>query len=807
MNNQLFHLPKDSSPQARSAFRVNLIGFIAAVITASFYLYLALRFGNWQLYAWSADIWVLALAALIGLIMVRRGFVSRGVWLLLVAVQVTFVAAVFLISGIGLLLAVSMAILVAVIAGQALQGKQARQATILVVGSTLVAILVDQFLPPYRLPAPALINVFLPVILGIVILVLGYTTAGQFRDYSMQTKLLIGFIGITLVAVVSLGIYFNFRLSNVLTQNTQQNLNQLADQTALAVDTFIENQLKSVSVDSQNPLYAQFLSSDPTLRAGSAEESNALTALTVSAHQDTTFINAYALLDNNGIVVLDTATNRGQDESQMAFFKDAVAKDQSTVTGPLFDQNTGRANLYFSAPIKNQAGDTLGVLVADYNANVIESLVESLIPPGNPDNILFRVVDKNNFVRIAHTDNLSLLYKSYKNITPDQIVALQKQGLLPPGSPQDFSTAIENDTVAGLENLTQSPFFTTTSQTLGALTLNTAVPIKTVPWIALVRQSNITVTAPLENQTRTDILISLLLLGVVALAALGLSQILVNPVKKLASVAQEIAAGDISARADITSRDEIGALASTFNAMTDQLTTTLQSLDRRAKQIATSAEVGRRLSAATSPTQLVIDVVEQLQEAFNYYHAHIYFIDEKSGDLVMAGGTGEVGAKLLASGHKVSKGRGLVGRAAETNAPILIEDVSQAEGWLPNPLLPDTKSEVAIPISAGKQVLGVLDVQQNIVNGLSEEDVSLLQSLAGQITISLQNTRSYEQTRAQAELESTVNAIGQKIQSASTVEGALQTAIRELGVALGATRVKANIGIAQQTGDNAVSNN
>ena len=51
MNNQLFHLPEDSSPQARSAFRVNLIGFIAAVITASFYLYLALRFGNWQLYA------------------------------------------------------------------------------------------------------------------------------------------------------------------------------------------------------------------------------------------------------------------------------------------------------------------------------------------------------------------------------------------------------------------------------------------------------------------------------------------------------------------------------------------------------------------------------------------------------------------------------------------------------------------------------------------------------------------------------------------------------------------------------------
>ena len=159
----------------------------------------------------------------------------------------------------------------------------------------------------------------------------------------------------------------------------------------------------------------------------------------------------------------------------------------------------------------------------------------------------------------------------------------------------------------------------------------------------------------------------------------------------------------------------------------------------------------------------------------------------------MAGGTGEAGAILLASGHKIAQGRGLVGRAATTNAPVLVPDVSKAEGWLPNVLLPDTKSEVAIPISSGKQVLGVLDVQQNVVNGLDQEDVSLLQSLAGQVAISLQNARSFEQSKSQAELETLVNAIGQKIQRATTVEDTLQTAIRELGTALGATRVQAVI--------------
>ena len=227
--------------------------------------------------------------------------------------------------------------------------------------------------------------------------------------------------------------------------------------------------------------------------------------------------------------------------------------------------------------------------------------------------------------------------------------------------------------------------------------------------------------------------------------------------------------------------------------MTLRLQQAFEDVRRRALAVQTSAEVSRRLSASINPRQLAVEVVEQAQAAFNYYHAHIYFLDEETGDLIMAGGTGEAGAAMLARRHKVPKGRGLVGRAAATNAPVLVPDVSKEEGWLPNALLPDTKSETAIPISSGKEVLGVLDVQQNTVNGLNEEDVSLLQSLASQVAISLQNARSFEQSKEQAELESLVNAIGQKIQGTTTIEDTLQTAIREIGLALGASRVMANI--------------
>ena len=309
------------------------------------------------------------------------------------------------------------------------------------------------------------------------------------------------------------------------------------------------------------------------------------------------------------------------------------------------------------------------------------------------------------------------------------------------------------------------------------------------------------------TQTFTSSIVTVLIVLLISIIlAVVLSRQITRPVIQLTNVAQKISSGNFDAQAEVTSADEVGTLAQTFNTMTSRLRQAFEDIHRRAAELATVAEVGTATATILETDRLLQEVVDLTKERFNLYHSHIYLLDEAGENLALASGAGEPGRQMKAKGLSIPLNReqSLVARAARERKGVTVNNVTQAPDFLPNPLLPNTRSELAVPMIVGGKVIGVFDVQSDQVGRFTDSDINIQTTLAAQVATSIQNVRSFEQSKAQADLESMVNAIGQKIQRAATVDDTLQTAIREIGLALGASRVSANIA-GRQDGSNSAS--
>ena len=167
---------------------------------------------------------------------------------------------------------------------------------------------------------------------------------------------------------------------------------------------------------------------------------------------------------------------------------------------------------------------------------------------------------------------------------------------------------------------------------------------------------------------------------------------------------------------------------------------------KRALQLETVSQVGQQATSVLDMNELLSVVVNQIKDNFGYYHAHIYLLDQENKDLVMAEGTGEVGATLKARGHHIllDADVSLVANAARSGEVVWIDNVRQSSDWMPNDLLPDTYSEMAVPVIFKGNVLGVLDVQENETAAFDKGDASLMRSLANHVAVALTNARLFE---------------------------------------------------------------
>lgn len=173
----------------------------------------------------------------------------------------------------------------------------------------------------------------------------------------------------------------------------------------------------------------------------------------------------------------------------------------------------------------------------------------------------------------------------------------------------------------------------------------------------------------------------------------------------------------------------------------------------RAAQLATVAEVSTAAAQTLDAEELLVNVANLTKENFGLYHSHIYLLDDNGRNLVMTAGAGRAGQLMKEQGHSIpaNSEQSLVARAARTQQGVIVNDVQAAPDFLPNPVLPDTRAEMAVPLVVGTDVIGVLDVQSEVAGRFEEDDVQVMATLAGQVAIAVQNARAYQYQLAVAD--------------------------------------------------------
>lgn len=161
------------------------------------------------------------------------------------------------------------------------------------------------------------------------------------------------------------------------------------------------------------------------------------------------------------------------------------------------------------------------------------------------------------------------------------------------------------------------------------------------------------------------------------------------------------------------------------------------------KEVNALYQISRGLVSSLDATQLIKDSVDLLQSIFGYYSVRIYLIDDESGGLIMSHASGVNKDQLIREGIHLSAGEGIIGHVAETRAPFVTNNVEDVVFFRRHPLLPDTQSEMAVPILMDGRVVGILDIQHTRANQLTENDLQLMVVAADQLSVALQKANLY----------------------------------------------------------------
>lgn len=434
-----------------------------------------------------------------------------------------------------------------------------------------------------------------------------------------------------------------------------------------------------------------------------------------------------AVLDNQGreqnrVSRLSQSMSGNPLEQVESGWFERVRQGNRYVSPVYVDMATSEPLVIMAVPVQDVFGDFQGVLLAEVNLKFIWDLVGRL-KVGEAG--LAYVVDRRG-----------------------NLLALN-----------DISRVLRGENVGQLELVaefmrTPAPAGTTATGTFRGITgtnvVGAYVTLGEPDWAVFTELPIAEGLRPLIQSTVISSIVFVIVATFAVLVAIFLSRRLAAPVLDLIATASRIAEGEVGLQASLQGPTEVVDLAKAFNSMTAQLREMLAGLERRVAErtrgLMTAAEVSRSTTAVLDLDHLLPQVVDLMSERFDLYYVGLFLVDKSGKFAVLRAGSGSAGQQMLAQGWRLEVGGGsMIGRCVSTGRADIQLDIGEAAVRFDNPYLPRTRSELALPLRAGGQILGAMTVQSDQEAFFTDEDITVLQTVADQIANAVRNARLFLQ--------------------------------------------------------------
>ncbi len=617
--------------------------------------------------------------------------------------------------------------------------------------------------PQLNLPVVLVITLIFTVILALITAYL-YFVSHIF--VTLRVKLVVGALALVIIPLTIIAIIFNQFLQNSIQQQSNQLLRVAGAQTATSLDNFFVTNLDTIKDASLQPFMLEYLDLPPGERIGSVQESQINSTFITLKTSKKTYAPSYALLDRYGRNLYDTEPALvGLHEGSKVFFLEARSAGTSYISPVDFVADISDSYIYFLQPIYREGTSIAGFVRIRYDAHVLQYLVS--LNNGLAGTRSYPVLLDENGLRLADGYVVNAVYRTVLELTPTQFENLQRDFRLPEYLNPTTILALQPDFANIVEQNINEGFFTTNTNYAGNVIPQYGIvtTMKNQPWRVIYLQDQSPILNSLKAQNQQTIVIAAIIASIVALLLTVVANLFTGPIFQMTETAQKISAGDFNLQVSIGSTDEIGILGGAFNSMTTQLKEFIGTLENRVKertsqlakqndelqyrsrQLQTVADVARGIVSTRDLPTLLNTITTLISRRFAFYHVGIFLVDEKNEYAVLRAANSEGGQRMLARQHKLAVGQvGIVGHVTSRGEPRIATDVGQDAVYFNNPDLPDTKSEMALPLAVEGRIIGALDVQSKQSDAFTEEDVNLFSTLADQVAIAINNQQLYADT-------------------------------------------------------------